>query len=155
MSALRDEILTLAAQYPESDSAILPALRLAQERHHGWLPPEAFREVGEALGLTPAYCKSVASFYDVFQLEPIGEHLVEVCTNVSCALLGAQRTLEAFEAELGCRAGETSADGKVTLRVVECYGGCGFGPVVAVDERYREPVSPEEVPAIVEELRRG
>ena len=152
MSALLDEIREVAAQYPEPVSAILPALRLAQE-HHGWLPPEAFREVGEALDLTPAYCKAVASFYDFFHLEPIGEHLVEVCTNVSCALLGAQQTLEAFEAELGCRAGETSADGKVALRVVECYGGCGWGPVVAVDERYREPVRPEDVPAIVEELR--
>ncbi len=154
MTELRDEIRVLAAQYPESNSAILPALRLAQERH-GWLPPEAFREVGEALDLSPAYCKAVASFYDVFHLEPIGEHLVEVCTNVSCALLGAQATLDAFEAELGCHAGETSEDGKVTLRVVECYGGCGYGPVVAVDERYREPVHPEDVPAIVEELRRG
>ena len=94
MSALHDEIRALAAQYPESDSAILPALRLAQAQH-GWLPPEAFREVGEALDLSPAYCKAVASFYDVFHLEPVGEHLVEVCTNVSCALLGAQRTLEA------------------------------------------------------------
>ena len=154
MSALHDEIRALAAQYPEPNSAILPALRLAQERH-GWLPPEALREVGEALDLSPAYCKAVASFYDVFELEPAGEHLVEVCTNVSCALVGAQRTLEAFESELGIHAGETTADGKVTLRVVECYGGCGFGPVVAVDERYREPVSAADVPAIVEELRRA
>ena len=154
MTELHDEIRALAAQYPEADSAILPALRLAQERH-GWLPPEAFREVGEALDLSPAYCKAVASFYDFFHLEPVGEHLVEVCTNVSCALAGAQHTLDAFEAELGIRAGETSEDGKVTLRVVECYGGCGWGPVVAVDERYREPVSAEDVPAIVEELRRG
>jgi len=152
VNALLDEIREVAAQYPEPGSAILPALRLAQE-HHGWLPPEAFREVGEALDLTPAYCKAVASFYDFFHLEPIGEHLVEVCTNVSCALLGAQQTLEAFEAELGCRAGETSPDGKIALRVVECYGGCGWGPVVAIDERYREPVRPEDVPAIVEELR--
>ncbi len=154
MTELHDQICALAAQYPEPDSAILPALRLAQERH-GWLPPEAFREVGEALDLSPAYCKAVASFYDFFHLEPVGEHLVEVCTNVSCALAGAQHTLDAFEAELGIRAGETSEDGKVTLRVVECYGGCGWGPVVAVDERYREPVSAEDVPAIVEELRRG
>ena len=154
MTELHNEIRALAAQYPEANSAILPALRLAQERH-GWLPPEAFREVGEALDLSPAYCKAVASFYDFFHLEPIGEHLVEVCTNVSCALAGAQRTLDAFESELGIHAGETSEDGKVTLRVVECYGGCGWGPVVAVDERYREPVHPEDVPAIVEELRRG
>jgi NADH-quinone oxidoreductase subunit E len=131
----------------------LPALRLAQEEH-GWLSPDALREVGEALGLTPAYCKAVASFYDMFHLEPVGEHLVEVCTNISCALVGAQQVLEAFESELGVRAGETTDDGAVTLRALECAGGCGWGTVVAIDHRYREPVRPEDVPGIVEELRR-
>src|SRR5207245_1993187 len=77
-------------------SAILPALRLAQEAHGGWLPPEAFEEVGDALGFTPAYCRSVASFYDMFHLEPVGRHLVEICTNVSCALVGAQQVVWAF-----------------------------------------------------------
>ena len=149
-----DEIREVAAQYPDSLSAVLPALRIAQERH-GHLDREAFEEVALALDLTPAYCKAVASFYDMFHLEPVGRHLVEVCTNVSCALVGAQQVLEAFESELGVRAGETSEDGEVTLRTVECAGGCGWGTVVAVDHRYREPVSPEDVPAIVEELRAG
>lgn len=153
MSTLYDEIQEIAAQYPVRRSALLPALRLAQEAHGGWLPPEAFREVAEALDLTPAYCKSVASFYDMFHLEPVGKHLVEVCTNVSCALVGAQHVLEAFERELGVSSGETTPDGEVTLRTLECAGGCGWGPVVAVDHRYREPVRPEDVPAIVEELR--
>ena len=147
------EVAEIAAQYPDSRSAVLPALRLAQERHDGWLPPEAFREVGDALGLTPAYCQAVASFYDMFHLAPVGEHLVEVCTNVSCALVGAQQVVEAFAAELGIRPGETTPDGKVTLRTVECAGGCGWGTVVAVDHRYREPVKAGDVPAIVEELR--
>jgi NADH-quinone oxidoreductase subunit E len=155
VTALADEIRALAAQYPSARSAVMPALRLAQERHGGWLPPEAFREVGEALGYTPAYCQSVASFYDMFHLEPVGRHMVEVCTNVSCALVGAQGVLDAFEAELGIRAGETTPDGAVTLRAVECAGGCGWGTVVAVDHRYREPVRPEDVPAIVAELRSG
>ncbi|HET8608016.1 MAG TPA: NAD(P)H-dependent oxidoreductase subunit E [Gaiellaceae bacterium] len=147
------EVAELAARYPSSRSAVLPALRLAQERHGGWLPPEAFREVGDALGLTPGYCQAVASFYDMFHLEPVGRHLVEVCTNVSCALVGAQQVLEAFESELGVRCGETTADGEVTLRAVECAGGCGWGTVVVVDDRYREPVGADDVPAIVEELR--
>jgi NADH-quinone oxidoreductase subunit E len=151
---LAEAIRELAAQYPVSRSAILPALRLAQERH-GWLPPEAFEEVGDALGLTPAYCRAVASFYDMFHLEPVGRHLVEVCTNISCGLVGAQQVLERFQEELGVRPGETTEDGEVTLRTVECAGGCGWGTVVAVDHRYREPVRPEDVPAIVEELRRG
>jgi len=150
-----DELRALADQYPETHSAILPALHLAQERHDGWLPPEAFAEVGEALDLTPAYCKAVASFYDMFHLRPVGRHLVEVCTNLSCALVGAQQVLEAFESELGVRAGETAEDGSVTLRAVECAGGCGWGTVVAVDHRYREPVRPEDVPAIASEVRRA
>jgi len=153
-SALYDEIQTIAARYPERLSAVMPALRLAQERY-GWLPPAAFRDVAEALDLTPAYCQAVASFYDMFHLEPVGRHLVEVCTNVSCALVGAQQTLEAFERELGIAAGETTPDGEVTLRTVECAGGCGWGPVVALDHRYREPLKPEDVAGIVTELRGG
>jgi len=148
-----DEIREVAAQYPVARSAILPALRIAQERHGGWLPPEAFEEVGEALELTPAYCKAVASFYDMFHLEPMGRHVVEICTNVSCALVGAQQVVEAFEEELGIRPGETSDDGLVALRTIECAGGCGWGTVVVVDHRYREPVRAEDVPAIVQELR--
>jgi NADH-quinone oxidoreductase E subunit len=141
--------------YPDPRSAVLPALRLAQEQHGGWLPPEAFREVADALDLTPAYCKAVASFYDMFHTEPVGKHLVEVCTNVSCALVGAQGVVEAFERELGIRPGETTEDNEVTLRTVECFGGCGWGTVVAVDHRYREPVRAEDVPSIVAEVRNG
>jgi len=151
---LASDIQKVRRQYPQTRSAVLPALRLAQEQY-GWLPREAFEEVAEALELTPAYCMSVASFYDMFHLEPVGRHLVEVCTNISCALVGAQQTLEAFERELGVRPGETTEDGGVTLRTVECAGGCGWGPVVAVDHRYREPVRPDDVAAIVEELRRA
>jgi NADH-quinone oxidoreductase E subunit len=153
-AALYDEIQAIAARYPQRRSAVMPALRLAQERY-GWLPPDAFREVADALDLTPAYCEAVASFYDMFHLEPVGRHMIEVCTNISCALVGAQQVLEAFEDELGIHAGETSEDSEFTLRTVECAGGCGWGTVVSVDHRYREPVRPEDVPAIVEELRNG
>jgi NADH-quinone oxidoreductase E subunit len=145
----------LRANYPDPRSAVLPALRLAQEQHGGWLPAAAFEEVADALDVTPAYCKAVASFYDMFHLEPVGKHLVEVCTNVSCALVGAQAVLEAFERELGVTAGGTTEDGAVTLRAVECFGGCGWGTVVAVDHRYREPVRAEDVPSIAAEVRNG
>jgi len=155
MTELHDAIKEIAARYPQSASAVLPALRLAQEEHGGWLPPEAFHEVADALDLTPAYCESIASFYDMFHLAPVGKHLVEVCTNISCALVGAQQVLETFESQLGCRAGETTEDGEVTLRTVECLGGCGWATVVAVDEHYRLHVRPESVGDIVEELRRG
>ncbi len=152
MSALYDQIQEVRGRYPEgSRSATLPALRLAQEQH-GWLSPEALREVADALDVTPAYCHAVASFYDMYHLEPIGKHLVEVCTNLSCALVGAQRVVEAFEEELGVHAGETTPDGEITFRAVECLGGCGYATVVAVDHRYRQGVQPGDVPAIVKEI---
>lgn len=152
MSDLHDEILAVAERYPVRRSAVIPALRLAQERYR-WLPPDAFREVADALELTPAYCRSVASFYDMFHLEPVGNCLIEVCTNISCALAGAQAVLEALEVELGIHAGETTADGEFTLRAIECAGGCGWGTVVAIESRYREHVTADAVPGLVAELR--
>jgi len=151
VSALFDEIQEMRALYPESLSAVMPALQLAQERNGGWLSEQAFREVADALDLTPAYCLSIASFYDMFRLEPVGEHVVEVCTNVSCGLAGAQQVVEAFERELGQHAGETT-DG-FTLRTVECLGGCGWATIVAVDNRHRLHVQAGDVPRIVAELR--
>ena len=152
--SLYDEVQELRVLYPVSRSATLPALRLAQERH-GWLSPDALREVADALDETPAFCHAVASFYDMFHLKPVGRNLIEVCTNVSCALVGAQAVLEAFESELELHAGETSEDGEFTLRTVECAGGCGWGTVVAVNHRYREHVKAADVPGIVAELRGG
>jgi len=149
---LISEIQKVAKRYPESRSAILPALRLAQEEY-GWLSRQAIEEVGEALDLTPAYCMSVASFYDLFNFEPVGRHTIEVCTNVCCGLVNAQAVLESFERALDIAPGETTADGEITLRAVECLGGCSTPTVVAIDERYRQSVTPEDVPAILEELR--
>jgi len=153
VAELYDRIRKIAAKYPQPSSAVMPALRLAQEAHEGWLPPEALREVADALDLTPADVKAVASFYDMFNLEPVGRHLVEVCTNLSCALAGAKQVVDALEIELGIPPGETSDDGEVTFRLIECAGGCGYAPVVIVDHRYREPTGPEDVPALVETLR--
>jgi len=153
--SLREEIREAAAPYPDPRSGVMNGLRLAQKEYGGWLPLEALAEVAEALELTPAHVQAVASFYDMYHLAPVGEHLVEVCTNVSCALVGAQQVVEAFESELGIRVGETSGDGTVTLRTIECAGGCGYAPVVVVDHRYREPTKPEDVPRIAQELQGG
>ena len=151
-SGLNDEIQKLRAVYPETRSAVLPALRLAQEQHGGWLPEQALRDVAEALDVTPAYCLSIASFYDMFHVEPVGRHSIEVCTNVSCAVSGAQQVVEALERELGISVGETTADGNVTLRAVECLGGCGWATVVAVDNRHHLHVRAGDVAGIVKEL---
>jgi NADH:ubiquinone oxidoreductase subunit E len=154
LSNFHQEVQELKARYPDWRSATLPALQLAQE-HHGYLSPDALRETADALGTTPAVCEAVASFYDMLHLAPVGRRIVEVCTNVSCALAGAQQVLEAFERELGVTAGGTSDDGDFTLRPVECLGGCGWATIVAIDERYRTHVKPDDVPGIVEELRGG
>ena len=150
---LTTQIRELGARFPDSRSATIPALRLVQEENGGWLTDESFEQVATALGLTPAYCQAVASFYDMFHLAPVGRHSVEVCTNLSCALSGAQQVVDAFESELGVAPGETTEDGEVTFRAVECLGSCGYATVVAVDHRYRHHVKPEDVPEIVRELR--
>jgi NADH:ubiquinone oxidoreductase subunit E len=147
------EIQKLRKRYPDSLSAVMPALQLAQRQNGGWLSPDVIREVAGALDLTPAYCLSIASFYDQYYLEPVGRTRVEVCTNVSCGLAGAQQVVEAFERELGVSAGSTSEDGEFTLGTIECLGGCGWATVVAIDNRHRLRVRAEDVPGIVEELR--
>jgi NADH-quinone oxidoreductase subunit E len=152
VTSFYDEVQEIRCRYPEaSRSAVLPALRLAQERH-GWLSRAALEETADALDVTPAYCFSVASFYDLFQFEPAGRHTIEVCTNVCCGLVNAQAVLDAFERELGVGPGGTTPDGAVTLRAVECLGGCSTPTIVAVDHVYRQSVTPQDVPAIVSEL---
>ncbi len=149
---LVERIEEVAARYPNRRSAILPALHLAQE-HYGWLPPEAFEAVAEALETTPAFCQSVASFYDMFHLRPVGKHMIEVCTNVACALNGAGDVLKEFEEQLGIGPGETTADGMYTLRTVECLGGCGTAPTVAVNHRFREFFERSQVKPLLTELK--
>jgi NADH-quinone oxidoreductase subunit E len=140
------------AKYPTRRGAVLPALHLTQEVY-GWLSPEALRACSDAIGFSPAYCQAVASFYDMFFLEPVGTHVIDVCTNLACALRGAGEVLGAFAEELGVRVGGTTEDGAITLRKAECLGGCSWAPVVAVDERYREQVTPDDVAQIVSETR--
>jgi NADH-quinone oxidoreductase subunit E len=149
---LYDAVQAEIAKYPTRRGAVLPALHLAQEAY-GWLSPAALEACSDAIGFSPAYCQSVASFYDMFFLEPVGAHVIDVCTNLACALCGAGELVEAFEQELDVKIGGTTDDGRITLRKAECLGGCSWAPVVAIDERYRERVTPADVPRIVEETR--
>ncbi|MBM3676547.1 MAG: NAD(P)H-dependent oxidoreductase subunit E [Actinobacteria bacterium] len=152
-TTLHDRIQELRDRYPDARSAVMPALQLAQSEHGGWLPEEAFRLVADALETTPAYCLSIASFYDMFRLEPVGRTMIEVCTNISCGVCGAQDVVDAFERELGIACGETTPDGAFTLRTVECLGGCGWATIVAVNNRHRLHVKADHVPGIVKEVR--
>ena len=109
--ALADQIQAVAARYPDRRSAMLPALRMAQERY-GWLSLDALAEVADALEYTPAYCRAVASFYDMFHLSPVGEHEIEVCTNLSCALVGAQESSAPSRRSSGSQRGRRPRTGR-------------------------------------------
>ncbi len=149
----RAEIQQLKARYPHPNSALLPALALAQEET-GWLSPEALEEVAEAMGLSPAQVGSVASFYTMFNRRPVGRYLVQVCTNISCSLLGAEHIVEHLKRRLGIEVGQTTSDGLFTLVEVECLGSCGTAPMMQVNDVYYENLTEERVDQILEELRR-
>jgi len=140
--------------YPEKRSAVLPALRAAQEEH-GWLSPEAIDQVAAVMRVTPAYLESVASFYDLFELHPHGRHKIYMCTNLSCQLRGARDVLAAFSEATGARIGEPSPDGEFYLRPFECLGACDLAPMASIDGHYRGPLTPQDAFTIAEHLRGG
>ena len=144
------EIRNIRDEYPDARSALLPALRLVQ-REYGWLPESAFDEVAAILDLPPTYVASVASFYTMFHQEPVGRHVIWVCTNISCSLLGAEHLLDYLSRKLGIAVGETTPDGRWTLLEAECLGACGGAPVMQVDEAYYEHLTEAEIDRILDE----
>jgi NADH-quinone oxidoreductase subunit E len=144
--ALRAGIEAAMAKYPDSRSASIPALHLAQDEH-GWLSPEAIAQVASVMRLTPAYLTSVASFYDMFNLQPKPAHDVFVCTNISCSLLGAD---EFYEAMIVAAQG---AD--VAVRSFECLGACDIGPMASVDGEYVGPLEIDDAGRIVDDIEAG
>lgn len=142
----------ILSRYPDRQAALLPTLHMAQEIR-GWLSPETMNEVAEALQISPAYVRGVASFYTMYNLAPVGKYLIQVCTNISCNLCGGDRVLDAFLEQTGVGMGEMSGDGLYTTIEAECLGACGFPTAVQINERYFENVRPEDVPAILQELR--
>jgi NADH-quinone oxidoreductase subunit E len=143
---LRTAIEAAMAQYPDPKSASIPALHLAQ-RHHGWCSPEAIEQVACVMRLTPAYLTSVASFYDMFSLEPKPKHDVFVCTNITCSLLGADELYDQM-----CKVAEGH---DVSVRGFECLGACDIAPMASVDGEYVGPLNLEDAALIVEDLEAG
>ena len=141
----------ILSRYPDRQAALLPALHMAQEIR-GHLSPGTMDEVAEKLLLPPAYVRGVATFYTMYNLQPLGRYLIQVCTNISCNLCGGDEVLEAFLAATGTEMGEISADGRFTVIEVECLGACGFPTVVQINERFFENVKVGDVPAILERL---
>ena len=144
---LRAQIEEAMARYPDVRSAAIPGLWAAQHRY-GWLPPSAIEQVACVMRLTPAYLTAVATFYDMFETEPVGEHTVYVCTNISCSLRGGDRILELFEDQAG-------ADARFNIRHFECLGACDIAPMASVNDEYLGPLGEEDVTEIVAALRDG
>jgi NADH-quinone oxidoreductase subunit E len=144
---LRARIQEHMANYPDRRSATLPALEAAQ-RVHGWCSPEAMEQVACVMEVTPAYLESVASFYDMLETTPVGRHSVYVCTNISCSLCGADELYEAISAQAG-------SDPDFNVRSFECLGACDIAPMASVDGVYVGPLTLDDVPQLLEDVRSG
>jgi NADH-quinone oxidoreductase E subunit len=149
--AYAERLDKVLSRYPDRQAALLPALHIAQEIR-GHLSPQTMDEVATRLELPPAYVRGVATFYTMYNLQPLGRYLIQVCTNISCNLCGGENVLKAFLEHTGTDIGEVSADGRFTVIEVECLGACGFPTVVQINERFFESVRPEDVPAILASL---
>jgi NADH-quinone oxidoreductase subunit E len=148
---LRREIEAHMALYPETRSATLPALAAAQ-RVHGWCSPEAIEQVACVMRLTTADLAAVATFYDMLETEPVGRHSVYVCTNISCSLCGADALLAAIEDAAG---EATDGESELNVRAFECLGACDIAPMASVDGVYVGPLSIDDVPQLLEDVRAG
>ena len=150
----RAEIKQFKGKYPDPRSALLTALHVAQ-REHGWLSPEVMRDVAEVMELPPTEVASVASFYTMFNRQPVGENLIQVCTNISCSLLGAKHIVEYLKNKLSIDVGQTTSDNRFTLVTVECLGSCGTAPMMQVNDTYYENLTEEKIDRILAELAEG
>jgi len=142
----------IQTRYPTKQAALLPTLALAQELR-GYVSPPSMDRVAELLDLSPAYVRGVATFYTMYNKRPVGRHLVQVCTNISCNLAGADEVVDAFLRYTDTELGETSEDGNFTVIEAECLAACGFPTCVQINSRYFENVTPAEVPKICEHLK--
>jgi NADH-quinone oxidoreductase subunit E len=144
---LRERIEELMGRYPDRRSASIPSL-WAVQRRYGWCTPEGIRQAAAVMRVTPAYLESVASFYDLLFIEPVGTHKVAVCTNISCWMRGADELLDAFRA---------AAEGVEDVYVTgfECLGACDIAPMASIDERYFGPLEAAEARSAIEQLRAG
>ncbi|HET7338837.1 MAG TPA: NADH-quinone oxidoreductase subunit NuoE [Candidatus Dormibacteraeota bacterium] len=157
MSALSthvlEEIRALPPQFPDIRTAVMPALDLAQEEL-GYLTPEAMSEVAHALDLDPGYVEGVATFYTLFHTEPVGKHVLYMCTNISCKLRGADELLEHAMQQAGLKEqGTVSADGLFTVEAVECLGACEYAPMMRLDHAYHYDLTTERIDALIAERR--
>jgi NADH-quinone oxidoreductase subunit E len=149
---VREQIDALRPRYPTAEALLLPALHLAQRHFGGWLPDEVIAAVADELELAPAKVYGVVTFYDLFHQRPVGRHRVSVCTNLPCALRGAEEILAGLRRDLEVGENQVTADGKLSLTHFECLGACDMAPMMMVDDDYHGRLTPEKVRRLVEDL---
>ena len=149
------EVHRIISQYPEGKqkSALLRVLHIAQEEFGGWLSVSAMNYVAELLKLKPVEVYEVATFYSMYNLNPVGKHVLEFCHTATCATAGVESLIEYTQKKLGIKTGETTPDGLFTIKEVECLGACGYAPMLQLGKSYREHLTKEKIDALIEELR--
>jgi len=147
----RERIESILSRYPTKQAALLPVLWVAQETW-GWISKEAAEEVARVLELPPAHVAGVLTFYTMYNLEPVGRHLLQFCTSISCHLAGAERLVEHCRKRLGIDLGQTTPDGKFTMVEVECIAGCDRAPSMMVNDAYHEPMDGAKLDAMLDRL---
>lgn len=130
---IEERLLKIADKYPEKEAAVLPALYVAQEEY-GWLSHEALKRVSEILNLPDAFVRGVATFYYMYRNKPMGRHLIQICTNVSCMLFGGERIVDLLKERYNLEPGGTTEDGRFSLIIMECIGACDKAPAMLVDK---------------------
>jgi NADH-quinone oxidoreductase E subunit len=143
------EIGDIRAKYPDRRSALLPALYIAQ-REMGWLSQDAMVSVAKALNLPEAVVRGTASFYSMFKNKPVGRHVIQLCTNISCMILGAEKLVDFLGTKYGVKPGSTSEDGRFSLVIMECIGACGTAPAMLVNEDFHENLTEKNLVEILE-----
>ncbi len=152
---VRDKIDSWLARYPaeRKQSGVLTALHVTQEYNGGWLAPELLDAVAEYLEMPKVSVYEVASFYSMLELEPVGRHMISLCSNISCMLRGADDLIRHVETTLGIKLGQTTPDGKITLKKEEeCLAACCGAPMMTVDGHYHENLTPAKAAAILDGL---
>lgn len=153
-AASKADIDNWIAKYPpeQKQSAVMAALRIVQDQNGGYLTNELIEAVAEYLDMQPIAVYEVATFYSMYELKPVGRHKICVCTNISCMLCGSDLVVAHLQNRLGIKLGETSADGRFTLKEVECLGACVNAPMLQIGNQYHENLTPEKLDHILDSL---
>lgn len=142
------EIDEIKARYPDERSALLPSLYIAQ-KEFGWLSPKAMRCVAQTLNLSEAMVRGTASFYAMFKHKPVGRHLIQLCTNVSCMILGAEKLIDFLKTTYGLEPNNSTPDGRFSLVIMECIGACGTAPAMLVNTDFYDNLDERKIEEIL------